>query len=351
MKTRIVYIALFFCMISLISCKQDDNKVKSGDFPVLKGLYLGQKPPGMIPELFAPNVISKNYHEHSFPAFSPDLKEVYWTSFLDGNYTYKYPERVLYMIMKEGKWSNPEYIPFAENMSSYELFYCYDGKKIFFTTDSEYISSEGESILKGDIFYVEKTSDGWSEAINAGENINTINHEGQATLTENMTMYYKGFLDGARNNYGLYRSKFQNGEFTKPELLPESISSGKGDWTPFIARDESYILFSSFSDERKERYGSGDIFVSFRRFDDTWTDAVNLGPTINEGYNERYPYVSPDGKYLFFLSDKLTSRLDKKKDFSFNELEEIYNNPGNGYCDIYWVSAKIIEDLKPENLK
>lgn len=47
------------------------------DFPVLRGPYLGQKPPGLIPEIFAEGVMTTEFHEHSSPAFSPDGKEVY----------------------------------------------------------------------------------------------------------------------------------------------------------------------------------------------------------------------------------------------------------------------------------
>ena len=42
------------------------------DFPKLAGPYLGQKPPGMTPVIFAPGIIATEFHEHSFPSFSPD---------------------------------------------------------------------------------------------------------------------------------------------------------------------------------------------------------------------------------------------------------------------------------------
>lgn len=50
---------------------------KSEEFPILKGPYLGQKPPGVSPEIFAPGIISIDIMNHSTPVFSPDGKEVY----------------------------------------------------------------------------------------------------------------------------------------------------------------------------------------------------------------------------------------------------------------------------------
>ena len=96
-------------------------------------------------------------------------------------------------------------------------------------------------------------------------------------------------------------------------------------WTPYIAPDESYLLFSSSRFTSETDFG--DIFVCFHRSDGSWTEAINLGPSINSSRQERFPTVSPDGLYLFF------TRWVK-----------------SGNEDIFWVSAKIIDDLKKELL-
>jgi len=184
--------------------------------------------------------------------------------------------------------------------------------------------------------------------MNIGEPVSSENHEGQPTVTEDLTLYYRGHLEGVKNNYGIFRSRYNNGQYAEPEVLPKIINSGEVDWTPFISRDESYILWSS---TREGGFGSGDLYVAFRTKDDTWTEAINLGPTINERFNERYPCGSPDGKYLFFITDKINKELEEKTELPFRELVEVYNNAGNGWSDIYWVDAKIIEELKPEKLK
>ena len=49
------------------------------DFPKLTGPYLGQKPPGPTPELFAPGIISTEKNEHSPAIFSKDGNELFWS--------------------------------------------------------------------------------------------------------------------------------------------------------------------------------------------------------------------------------------------------------------------------------
>jgi hypothetical protein len=93
---------------------------------------------------------------------------------------------------------------------------------------------------------------------------------------------------------------------------------------PYIAPDESFLLFSSM---RPDGYGDFDLYVSYKKPNKTWTKARNLGTTINTTARESVSVVSPDGQYLFFISRR------------------------NGIGEFFWVDAKIIEELKPEELK
>ena len=71
-----------------------------------------------------------------------------------------------------------------------------------------------------------------------------------------------------------------------------------------------------------------DLYISFRKKDDSWTVPENMGKAVNTSSSELRPYVTPDGKYLFFTSDRPNSK---------------------GIGNIYWVDAKIIEELRPKN--
>ncbi|MCP4725490.1 MAG: hypothetical protein GY863_10660, partial [bacterium] len=90
--------------------------------------------------------------------------------------------------------------------------------------------------------------------------------------------------------------------------------------------DESYLIFASGREGRKST--ETDLYISFRDDKDNWTDPVNMGDEINDGYTATFPFVSYDGKHLFF------NRFNESDTDAF-----------------YWVDAKIIERFRPEDHK
>ncbi|MBN1407019.1 MAG: PD40 domain-containing protein, partial [Calditrichaceae bacterium] len=144
------------------------------------------------------------------------------------------------------------------------------------------------------------------------------------TFTKKGTIYFMGYAEGRWINLGIYRSEFVNGEYTKPELLPVKINS-PGDvrnWMPYISSDESFLIFCSTRELPAS--DQGDLFISFRKKNDDWTDPLNMGETINTDRMERFSTISPDGKFLFFTRDDTIHYLE----------------------DVYWVSSRIINKLK-----
>ncbi len=280
-------------------------------FPLLNGDYLGQPLPGDTPVVFAPGIISTDSTiEHGSPSFSPDGNEVYWQSNL--RHEGKDTEIFLKTMHRiEGQWTAP--VP-----SSYGGMPAFspDGNKLYF------ISDETEE-AKG-LYFIEKQGEKWSEpkSLNLIARFPELKYLYGPSITSNGTLYFFGHAEGleSMNNFGIYRAEFINGAYEKPELLPESINTAGGvlNWTPFIAPDESYLLFSSNRLNNQQ-----DIFISFRHTDGTWTEAYNLGKTINLDQGERFPALSPDGKYLFFTR---------------------WVFPGNE--DVMWVSASIIDRMK-----
>ena len=144
-------------------------------------------------------------------------------------------------------------------------------------------------------------------------------------------------------------SKFIEGNFIKPEKLGPSINTELNEGDPFIAPDESYLIFCCR--DRDDGYGANDLYISFRKDDLSWTKAKNMGNNINSSANDVCPSVSPDGKFLFFTSNRTIHKDDYPIPTSYREIKRNLDKAGNGYSDIYWVSTKIIEDLKPKELK
>lgn len=141
------------------------------------------------------------------------------------------------------------------------------------------------------------------------------------SISNSGTIYFVGFADSVENNMGIYYSKLGGSGYEKPILLPSPINSTYFDWTPFIADDESYLIFSSNRPGSKDKYG--DLLISFRDNNDNWTEPINLGNKVNTDKQERFPSVSKDFGILFF-----TRATDSNSD------------------DIFWIDSKIIDEIK-----
>jgi len=270
--------------------------------------YLGQAPPGETPVIFARGIISDVYQQHGAPSFTPDGNQVFWqTNHRPPSDNEQWLTVPMTMRRIKGKWTPPEKALHDQSVLSL------DGKRLYYPGDK----GTGP-------FYIERQGDNWSDPVD----LNLVARFPELQLavffsfTNNGTLYFVAHLEGLWCNIGIYRSECKNGEYTKPEPLPQSINLPPyREWTPFIAPDESYLIFCST--RWLPESDQGDLFICFRLADGSWTEPVNMGAPINTGQLERFPTVSPDGKYLFFTRD--TEGFDE---------------------DAYWVSAGIIGRLK-----
>lgn len=311
--------------------------------------YFGLKLPGETPEIFAPGIVSTGFHEHSFPAFSPDLQEVHWTTVINhpgqGRETAKYFGHImLEMAVKDGKWQAPRLSEFNSPYQDLEGFVSPDGKKFFFASRRP-LKDGGKECGGNNIWVAEKQGDRWGKPWPLNPPVRTGQPQSSPTVTGSGTLYFESVWEGGQYQCGMFRSELRDGKYGEPELLPPQINTSHFDWTPFISPDETYLLFSS---NRPGGYGSTDLYVSFRNRDGTWTESINLGEAINSEYEERYPYVSPDRKYLFYTANTFLYKNDLKNNCTYDRMLEVIHSPGNGTGDIYWVDARIIARLKPE---
>ncbi len=311
---------------------------KQSNFPVLKGPYLGQKPPGMTPEIFAPGIISTGHHDGCI-TFSPDGNELFYHFGGHGRMV------ILYMKQEGNRWTVPQVASFSGRYRDGEPHFSYDGNQLLFRSNRP-LEGKEEPTESTDIWIVERNEDGWGEPRNLGYIINSEKDDLYPTITKSGDLYFASNRDGG---WDIYTSKYVNGRYTKPEKLSDAINSEFGDWDAFFAPDESYIIFGS--NGRSDGLGESDLYISFRKEDGTWTKSENMGSQINTVYREVDPNVSPDGKYIFFRSNRRIHKSYSEMPLTYGEIKEILDSPGNGEADIYWVDAKVIGNLKPEELK
>jgi len=333
MKHRNIYLGIIvLTTLIFISCSAGD------DFPELKGPYLGQKPPGMTPKIFAPGIISTGYSER-IAAFSPDGNEFYYV-------IWGAPHGViLQMKQKNGIWTKPRVATFSGRYQG-DFTMSGDGNIIVFSSNSP-LDGVGAPL---DVYYswiVESKGNDWGKPKPFGPLINLReSYSCCPTIANNRNLYFFSGRSGGMGKDDIWMAEFSNGKYLKPVNLGSSVNGELTDLDPFIAPDESYIIFCKIVELRKY-----DLFISFRREDGSWTKAKTMGDKINSSSYELCPTVSPDGKYFFFTSTRRVHKQYSEIPISYNKKIEILNKPGNGNGDIYWVDANIIEELKPEELK
>lgn len=268
---------IIFLFVPLIILGKDPDSSKSL-------MYLGQTPPGKIPEVFAPGIISDaGFRLHSFPSFSPDGKEIYWSVI---------PPNVYFVKIIEGEWSKPKIAEFSQK-NIQAPFISYDSERIYFQM------SDNGGFGNVDLWFTRNTRGGVDNLQNLGSPPNTNEKESQPTLTEEGTLYFVSKLDGVAWQQGIYSSKLINGKYVEPVLLDQTINTKYIDGYPFVSQDESFLIFSSSRPSLEER--DLKLFVSFRDNDGKWEVPICLSDKLGLNAPVRYGSVSPDNKYLFYL--------------------------------------------------
>jgi Tol biopolymer transport system component len=279
-------------------------------------LYLGQTPPGNTPQIFAPGLISLDNRFETYPTFSPDGKEMFF-SVVNADWT---EGKIFHTQERSGKWTKPNTAIFSNNnFINWESFISPDGNKQFFTSNRPPSSNT-------DIWMIKRTSDTtWTNPVQLSNHVNSITVDGSACVTNNGTLYFKSLRGGGFGKSILFRSKFIDSAYSQVENLGNIIKTGPGESEPFMAPDESYLIF--ISETRPGGSGGWDLWICFRNKDGSWTAPVNMGKDVNTIDDEYGPRVTHDGKYLFFTRENRGKTMD-----------------------IYWVSVNIIDSLKPTDI-
>ncbi|MFT0716546.1 hypothetical protein [Flagellimonas lutimaris] len=289
------FLALAF-VIFLYACKTEQSETKENNSTIEENLYFGYKSPGMIPEVFIPRK-STSQDWKLGNADSLDMDEFYFT--YTGNNPFEDP---VVVYRNEGSYYRVNKYSFKHNPSD-------------------------SSILYSRWNYIERTDSGWSKIKSLGP---MFDREDWGIMV--MSVSSKGTLvfDDYKSNDVIRISRIVDGKREEPKLLGEQINSGKWTAHPFIAPDESFLIWGN---EREDGFGLSDNYISFRQQDGSWGPAINMGSKINSELVENGARLTPDGKYLLF-----------------SRSEEKVREDGSTYWEStkYWVDAKIIETLRPE---
>ncbi len=289
--------------------------------PILKGPYLGQKPPGKTPEIFAPNILNTKKMGAFCSVFAPDGNKFYFVYYERENDA---SSGIAWMKRINDVWTKPEMLHFNSTTFDNDMCMSSDGNKLIFRswrTLPDGKTPKDHSYL----WFVERSDEGWSQAKLlkcGGVPVRT----GCPSIATDGTIY---FAFRGVDVFGIYRSKLVNGTYGAPEYVFTAVDTIDTEGDMFVAPDESYMIISCWDHPDNICSGQGDLYITYQKDNGTWTEEINMGELINTRYGENCPQVSPDGKYFFF-----------------NRY-----NPDAKKGNIYWVDAKVIEDYKPKGLK
>ncbi|MFH1998315.1 MAG: ankyrin repeat domain-containing protein [Planctomycetota bacterium] len=283
------------------------------EFPKLTGEYLGQKKPGKAPEVFALDIVSTDDGEHGCISFAPKGREAYWSSSFMVNDSGYSRGAILSTQWEKGGWTPPGFAFFCKGIGfGDDVPFCApDGKRIYFI--SRRSIQPGGPPTKENIWFVEREGNRWSEPRQVCDAVNRYDVHWQLSVSSKGTLYI------GCGQLGICASPLKNGKHTQPAPVKNKAGDDFSGGSPFIAPDESYLIFCS---RREKGYGGEDLYIAFRDNKGEWGCPVNMGPDLNSRFSEQCPMVTPDGKYLFFISQR------------------------NGRNNIFWVEAGRIEELR-----
>lgn len=306
MKKNIIKLSILVFILFLIACKSEKSNTKEDNLSTEEISYFGQKPPGLMPEVFAPGKVSINGRTESTVSFSPNMKEMYFDAMHEDRIT-----QIYFSKLVDGTWTSIKKASFTKGNKKEELqpFVSPNGKRIYFVALDTIFSDER-------IWYVNRLNDSWSDATKLDSPINDDkiffpNH------AKNGGLYYFN-LSEFKNYYAINKDD----KFIKPKVL--EIEMGHH---AFISPNDDYLLVAARSNAEENRKDN-DIYVYFKNENEEWSSPINLGASVNTQLNEKVPTISPDGKYLFFGREE-------------NDIER-------NFANIYWVSTEVIEKLRPK---
>jgi Tol biopolymer transport system component len=298
---------------------------------VLPSAAYGQQPP-LSPTMAGIGVLSTRDDELN-SAFTPDGRTVYFSKNL-GDRT-----GVILSSQWDGsKWGTPEVASFSGQYSDYDPFVTPDGSRLYWISDRPVQGKKGDY----DIWMVEKQGTGWGSPIHLESPINTDAEEFYPSVSANGTLYFSSTRPGGKGRGGdIYRARPEGERFGAPENLGDSVNSAGHDADPYIAPDESFLVFSSY--DRPDGLGSGDLYVSYNHAGQ-WSPARHLEQGINSPVREYCPIVSPDGRWLYFTSFRGLLDTPPAKPITYRDLSARLRTPLNGSGNVYRISAAAIQE-------
>jgi hypothetical protein len=216
----------------------------------------------------------------------------------------------------DGEWPEPVACDFSGRFNDLEPLLSPDGSTLLF--GSRRNVPDAEVVVYLHQWYLTKDGEEWSDAMPLEPPFRDI-FVMYPTLTNEGSIYFTGgdVENGHAVTQYICYSKYNGQHYETVEVLNDSINRFYWSAHPFIAPDESYLIYDAPVSRSNL---TNDLYISFKDSSGVWSRSIKLNENINTDENEICPFVTRDGKYLFF------TRMG----------------------DIYWVAASFIQELQSQ---
>ncbi len=302
------------------------------------------------PEPFPPGVISTPADELGI-TFTPDGGTAFFTVRSPTTNTPPLLVIVVSRRLSHGdgeRWSEPRIAPFSGRFNDWSPTISPEGSRLFFTSDRPLPGSPAATppgARDSHLWVVERRlPDGrWGEPRSLGKSIETDAADQNSSVAANGTLYFSSLRAGGKGGFDLYRSRWTNGHYGAPENLAD-LNTEANEVQPAIARDESFLVFTAVGRPDAihgggHLYPRSDLYISFRTAGGGFTPPRNLGSPINTAAGESNPSLSPDGRWLFFTSERSPFRVPMPHPLTANELAAALLSLENGAGHLYRVAT------------
>lgn len=254
------------------------------------------------PELFAPGVVSKPDRHEFGCTLTADDSQVFFGVDVGGRFE-------IWHVAREGKgWGTERPLLHDAKFSFNDPALDPEEQRLYFISNRPPAGTPEGASLHADIWFLERRGEGWSDPIHAGPVINSAADDYYISFTDDGSLYFASNVGAERKgNYDIYFSRNALTAPEKPVRLGPGVNTGAYEADVFVAPDDSYVLFAA---GRRGGLGRGDLYISFRGEDGSFQKSENLGAPINTEGHELCPYVSRDGRFLYYTSRQDIYRID-----------------------------------------
>lgn len=172
-----------------------------------------------------------------------------------------------------------------------------DGRFMVFTA-----CNRGDGLGRCDLYASEKEGETWKTPYNLGSPVNTKFRETQPSLTpDGRTLYFSSDRPGGKGQHDIWVTSIgEDGKWTEPKNLGDTINTDGIEMSPFIHQDNQSLYYSS---DGLPGLGGYDLFVSKKDSNGRWQKPVNLGYPINTNRDEIGLIVNSKGDKAYYASD------------------------------------------------